>query len=410
MMRLVVGFFLVSMLACAATTKDKISSSSASLAATAKQERQIGQKLEAIAKEIADEKKALQTLAGEISQLQTQIKTLQEETKEASLEVEELTQQNAVLEKTKQELEQRMIRIIAEQFSFHMVTDQGYQESIESIMVDAVLGEMEVIIQKDFKNLHAQYAHTTEEIRQRNRSIARLNESLRGLRAKESTLLALREKQRKSLAALDEQNALYRARLNQIYAQKKELQDTLERLKIVQRAEAEKKAQAEAEAAARAATEAQAPSDAQQVTVRQIGSSYQNSRVKRYTGKKTIAPLDAFEVKQEFGNYVDPIYNIKIFNESVVLRSKTALAQVKNVLGGKVVYAGVTNMLNHVVIVENNDGIHTIYAQMTQIAPTIKVGSRIKQGYVIGRVNHDLTFEVTQQNYHINPLELITVR
>lgn len=157
---------------------------------------------------------------------------------------------------------------------------------------------------------------------------------------------------------------------------------------------------------------AKAPSDTsgQKVTVRQIGSSYQDSKVKRYSGAKTIAPLDAFEVQQAFGNYTDPIYNIKIFNESVVLRSKTPQATVKNVLSGKVVYAKETNMLDHVVIVENSNGIHTIYAHMTQIAPTIKVGKKIKKGYVIGRIDQDLTFEVTQKNFHINPLELITLQ
>lgn len=58
--------------------------------------------------------------------------------------------------------------------------------------------------------------------------------------------------------------------------------------------------------------------------------------------------------------------------------------------------------MDNVIIVENADGIHTIYAHLSQIAPTIKVGSRIK-GYVIGRIYDELTFEVTQKNYHINP-------
>ena len=146
----------------------------------------------------------------------------------------------------------------------------------------------------------------------------------------------------------------------------------------------------------------QAPSD-----VRQVGSSYQGSLVKRYKGDKTIAPLEQYTLKQAFGDYTDPIYKIKIFNESVVLRSITPDATVKNVLDGKVVFAKDTAMLDKVIIMENADGIHTIYAHLSKIAPTIKVGTRIKKGYVIGRVERDLTFEVTQKNYHINPMELI---
>ena len=143
------------------------------------------------------------------------------------------------------------------------------------------------------------------------------------------------------------------------------------------------------------------------MTVRQIGSSYQSSRVRKYKGEKTIAPLDKFVVKRKFGTYIDPIYKMKIFNASVILKSKVKNAKVKNVLNGKVVYAKKTAVLDHVVIVENSRGIHTIYAHLNKIAPTIKVGKKIKKGYVIGRVNDELSFEVTQKSYHINPLELI---
>lgn len=100
--------------------------------------------------------------------------------------------------------------------------------------------------------------------------------------------------------------------------------------------------------------------------IRQIGSSYQNSNVKKYIGEKTIAPLDSFTVKRKFGDYVDPIYKIKIFNESVVLASSTPDATVKSVLSGKVIFAKDTASLEKVVIVENSDEIHTIYAHLFQ--------------------------------------------
>ncbi|DAB33119.1 MAG TPA: hypothetical protein CFH79_00210 [Sulfurospirillum sp. UBA11407] len=123
-----------------------------------------------------------------------------------------------------------------------------------------------------------------------------------------------------------------------------------------------------------------------------------------------MAPLEDFVVKRKFGNYIDPIYKIKIFNESVILSSNVPNAKVQNVLDGKVIYAKDTAVLEKVVIVENSYGIHTIYAHLSKIAPTIKVGEKIRKGYVIGRVEQDLTFEVTQKNYHIDPLELITVK
>jgi len=145
------------------------------------------------------------------------------------------------------------------------------------------------------------------------------------------------------------------------------------------------------------------------VTVRQIGSSYQDSKVQKYRGRKTIAPLDNFSVKRSFGDYIDPVYKIKIFNESVILSANEENAKVKNVLDGKIIYAKDTAMLDKVVIVENSYGIHTIYAHLSKIAPTISVGKKIKKGYILGRVDRDLTFEVTQKSYHIDPLELIEI-
>ncbi|HFU74440.1 MAG TPA: M23 family metallopeptidase, partial [Helicobacteraceae bacterium] len=109
----------------------------------------------------------------------------------------------------------------------------------------------------------------------------------------------------------------------------------------------------------------------------------------------------------KYGTYTDPIYNIKIFNESVSLKSTTPNAKVKNVLNGKVILATSNPILENIVIVEHANGLHTIYAHLDKIAPTIKKGKRIKKGSIIGRVNSELMFEVTQKNYHINPMQLI---
>ena len=66
-----------------------------------------------------------------------------------------------------------------------------------------------------------------------------------------------------------------------------------------------------------------------------------------------------------------------------------------------------TALLDHIVIIEHSNGIHTIYAHMDKIAPTVKKGKKLKRGSIIGRVSNELMFEVTQKNYHINPMELI---
>ncbi|MFV0482026.1 MAG: peptidoglycan DD-metalloendopeptidase family protein, partial [Campylobacteraceae bacterium] len=186
-------------------------------------------------------------------------------------------------------------------------------------------------------------------------------------------------------------------KLESVQAEKSEIRRTLQSLKIIEKQEQE--------SVAVVTPKGEIPTTDEKI--RQIGSSYQASKVKKYSGAKTIAPIDNYTVIQKFGDYVDPVYNIKIFNEAVILRANNNNQEVKSVLDGKVVFAKETGMLKNVVIVENTNGIHTIFAGLTKIAPTIKVGSKIKKGYVVGRIDSDLTFEVTQKNFHINPLELI---
>ncbi|HSR74196.1 MAG TPA: peptidoglycan DD-metalloendopeptidase family protein, partial [Sulfurovum sp.] len=143
--------------------------------------------------------------------------------------------------------------------------------------------------------------------------------------------------------------------------------------------------------------------------VRQVNSSYTPSQTYKYSGGKTISPISGAKLVKGFGTYVDPIYKIKIFNESITLQSPASNAKVQNVLNGKVVFAGQSSMLGKVVVVAHNQKIHTVYAGLSKIAPTIHVGAKIQKGYVVGKVNEKLIFQATKNSKHINPLELISI-
>jgi murein DD-endopeptidase MepM/ murein hydrolase activator NlpD len=139
---------------------------------------------------------------------------------------------------------------------------------------------------------------------------------------------------------------------------------------------------------------------------REAISAYQPSKTAAYSGARTIAPLDGYVVTKRFGPYTDPVYGIKIYNESVSLRP-TSSDMVKAIFNGKVILAKPTAMLENVVIIEHDNGLHTIYAHLDKIAPTVSVGQRLKEGTVIGRVERELMFQVTQRNAHIDPLQVI---
>ena len=144
--------------------------------------------------------------------------------------------------------------------------------------------------------------------------------------------------------------------------------------------------------------------------VKKIGSSTDGVTITKYKGEKTIAPLKSFKIAKNFGTYYDPIYKIKLFNESIVLRSTEPQAKVVSVLSGKVVYAKKNaGMLDNVVIIQHEGGIHTIYSHLDDIAPTLVVGKWVQKGSVVGRVNENLSFQVTKDSAHIDPKDLFKI-
>lgn len=398
----------------AGATANKTQSTKQNLKTKAEQEKKLNKKLDELAKSILSGEENIKTTAEQISALSVQVKELESSAKAADASLNTLIAQNKDLVAEQKRIEASLLAIISKRFAYDLIVPKNYIESEESIISAEILNSLTKDSQNEVNKIAKDYSKTINSIKSQTDKIGAIKLDLAEFRSKQDKLIALQTKQKKDLAQLKSDKDSYEKELSAIQADQEELRKTLEKLAIIAKNEEEEKARAQQKAkleeAKKAKNNEKLASQSQKTAkndVRQVGSSYQMSQVKRYTGAKTIAPLEKFTLKQAFGDYTDPIYKIKIFNESVVLRSALSDAVVKNVLDGKVVFAKETSLLQKVVIVENKDGIHTIYAHLSKIAPTIKVGSRLKKGYVIGRVERDLTFEVTQKNYHINPMELI---
>ena len=398
---------LVLPLACigAPNTTQKITEKSKTLEEKMQTEKQLHGKLQDIANDIMNEEKNIEKIKDKIADLSQNISESQEAVQRKYEYLDKLTKDTQQLSSLKKDLEQKIIKIIAEDFSFYLVSDSDYLDNEDGILVDEVLQKMDTIMRKEFSKLASDYKLINDQIYSQSQEIKTIHGEIQSAKSKKDELVALEKKRESSIVALNAKKEDYKKQLDDIQKERDELRATLEKLKIIQVQE-ENQRLAEKNAAAKRdkAPQAAAVGD---TGIKQIGSSYQNSNVKKYVGEKTIAPLDSFSVKRRFGDYVDPIYKIKIFNESVVLSSNTPDATVKSVLNGKVIFAKDTASMEKVVIIENGEDIHTIYAHLSKIAPTIEVGQKIKKGYIIGRVDNDLTFEVTQKNFHIDPLELI---
>ncbi|MFX3626786.1 murein hydrolase activator EnvC family protein [Campylobacter sp. LH-2024] len=364
-------------------------------------QQQLNKKLEDLASDILNGEKTLKDLSFQIQTLNSQTAKLEESAKAQYKELNLLTTQNGDLLKSRASMEGKLIALMAKDFAYDLPIPQGYVEGKESFIAFEILGKLDKVLSNEIFKLSKDYEDVSKLIDDKQAQIQKINDNLKVYNAQIVKLQDLRKKQVDEINRQKTDRAIYVKKLEDLQAQQDELRKTLDQLRIIQRKQAEREQEKSSIDNSKIANNDQ--------KIRQLGSSYQGGAIKRYTGKKTIAPLDSFTVKQKFGNYIDPIYNIKIFNESVVLKSKKSDAVVKNVLNGKVVFAKDTSMLARVVIVEHDDGIHTIYAHLDKIAPNIKVGKNIKKGAIVGRIKNDLTFEVTQKNFHINPLELISL-
>lgn len=390
----------------ATSTKEKIADKSNTLKSTQELEKSLNKKLEELADDIVKGEKNIVSTDEQIKKLETQVDELKEKSTLVLGELDKLTKQNSDLVRSKQNMEEMMIRIMAENFSFDLLLGDDIEDSEESIISREVISNLNKDMKSKFEQLAKNYEETTNLIKTQNSKIKSIKDSLKEYEDKKNELTLTRKKRSNALEKSKKDKDIYLSRLTKLQAQQDELRKTLEELKILSAKEDEERRRREEEA--RTKTSKSKKGSQSDSDVKVVGSSYQKGSVKRYSGEKTIAPLENFSVKQKFGNYVDSVYNIKIFNESVVLSSNEPDAKVRSVLSGRVVFAKNTSVLNNVVIIENPNGIHTIYAHLSQIAPTISVGSKVSKGYTIGRVKKDLTFEVTQQNYHIDPLEMIS--
>lgn len=397
------------------STKDKIELTSKNIAVKKSEEKNLSKKIDELGSLIVKESAELKKTNAQIDEITGLVVNLSQKYKDEATKLDELNKQTDDLVKIKLELEKKITDLIVEDFSFNLIQD-GDVKTYESLISNEVFASLSDVFRKDIANLIITHDKTSKTIDKKNKEISNLEKNLKEYNAKKEELSNAQKKQKKLVENLNKNKEDYIQKLINTQKQSEALASTLEELKIIDDKEEKEKARKIAQKNVQK-QEVQPEILKRDKRVEDIdkkvklyGSSYKESRVKKYVGPKTISPLKNAFVKRKFGNFIDPVYDIKIFNESVILSSNTQNAQVYNVLDGKVIFAKSTPVLNNVIIVENKNGIHTIYANLSQIAPTIKNGSVIKKGYSIGRVKSDLTFEVTQKNFHIDPLELISLK
>ncbi|GAA9537336.1 M23 family metallopeptidase [Helicobacter pylori] len=380
------------------------------------------QKVSDIAKDIQHKETLLKKTHEEKNQLNSRLSSLGEAIRSKELQKAEMERQMIALKKSleknrNESLAQEKVLTNYRKSLDHLQKQRSFLQKrvFDTLLEDFLFSQAlkrqnlassnDVILQVAFENLHQSTLSKMSQLSQEEKdlntqalkvksSIQKISSVIDEQKTREVTLKSLQTEQNKLILSMQKDYAIYNQRLTLLEKERQNLNALLKRLNIIkQNRENEERVSLK--------------KSSQALEVKQVASSYQNINTTSYNGPKTIAPLNDYEVVQKFGPYIDPVYNLKIFSESITLVSKTPNALVRNVLDGKIVFAKEINMLKKVVIIEHKNGIRTIYSQLDKIAPTIKSGMRIQKGYILGRIEQRLGFEVTMREKHINPLELI---
>jgi septal ring factor EnvC (AmiA/AmiB activator) len=416
-MKFLFSLLFIALLVNASTVDKKIKSTTSAINSTKNQYSSIASKMEANAKEILDQTITIQKQQVKLNELEQALGLKATIYKTNIVELGTLSKTQAKLKKDQEDTEQKLIFNIARMASLTiLIDDKQGNANLDSIMSEEIIKQLAKQTNQNIKELNTKFFQTSEQMSTLEKKSIQIKTEISSIDQKRKELKDAKSENEKELVKLQINKDKYKLALEKILKQQDSLKQTLANLNIIQideKRRAEEKARQKQAINNHVTTNntTQEPINNTNTTtskdkVKKYGSSYQSLETVRYSGEKTIAPLEGYRVTKRYGNYTDPIYNIKIFNESVSLSPNQKGEKVRNVFNGKVIFAKNTPLLDNVIIVEHDNGLHTIYANLSQIAPGIQKGSKIIKGSVIGRVNDELVFEVTQRDSHIDPLEL----
>lgn len=445
--------FVVSTLLCGLSTDGKIKHSMRDLSLTLSKKKAANRQLEKIAADIKKTEDEIVSIEKKMVLLEGNRK--KNELRLASLK-KELQHHRHNYEVISRELtakERRFLSLLSKQFSIVYALQQFKTPTKESILYYEAYEVYKKYNNQQLVNLKKEIERLKREQAVKRQMRQRIEKEIDKIVSAQKEYEKRRAAKKRLLAKLEEDEEHYSARLKKLEDRQNSLRATLAKLNILHAQEVEEQkrrararqeaietekirnrkmrsVKAQAKVSIRRAKETlrRAKNEAERIKarmalkraqstlkelsqvgtkVRQVNSSYKKPRIALYKGQKTIPPIAGAKVIKRFGTYIDPIYKIKIFNDSVTLLAPYANAKVKSVLSGKVVFAGETSMLGKVVVIAHAHKLHTVYAGLSKIAPTLKVGKSVRKGYVIGRVVRKLLFQATKNSQHIDPLQLI---
>ncbi|ATB68907.1 putative periplasmic protein [Sulfurospirillum diekertiae] len=194
---------LILLAASSGNTAQKIDEKAKTLQEKMQTEKQIHGKLQDIANDIVNEEKDIEKIKDKIEELSRTINDSQEVVQQKSEYLDKLTKDTQALSSQKKGLEQKIIKIIAEDFSFYLVSDSDYLDNEDGILVDEVLQKMDTIMRKEFGKLAADYKQVNDQIYSQSQEIKTIHGEIQSSKSKKDELVALEKKRESSILALN---------------------------------------------------------------------------------------------------------------------------------------------------------------------------------------------------------------
>jgi murein DD-endopeptidase MepM/ murein hydrolase activator NlpD len=347
-------------------------------------------KLDLLAKNIINTQNKLNKINNQIENLNEQINTLQKSLQNSNKILNELNDlKNGLLNKQKT-INKEIISFIAQNYYIDNKQINTLNDLIYTSLTEKILKKYS----KKIKSLIEENKKIQQNIKEVNNNINQINLQKQNLDNKKKELLILKQKQLAILKNLKKQKEIYKTKLVNMLKKQKALQEKLAKLKIIKQ-----KKQISITIPSNIPTKP--------INVKKVGNAYIKPKITRYKGPKTIPPVYGVVIKR-FGSYIDPIYKIRIYNNSITIKTKPN-ALVRAIFPGKVIYIG-KDRDKKIIFIKHKNNLFSIYANLSKISPLIKKGSYVKKGEVIARVKNSLEFEVTYKDKAINPLQVINLK
>lgn len=416
---------------------------------TKEDQNKINSKIKVLANELNKEEHVFDKLQANLNTISTKITANKSQLQQAKITIGILDKESKTIEQQISKIEENIVKSVVDKYTMtigkNMLGKKSAKDIMEKEKMQLIFENSKEIISKS----NEQYSQINllkndNDIKRKN-----IESFISSAEVEERKFIDLKKEKENKVLTLRNKHKNYQNELKAILKQQNDLNQLLSRLNIVKETELEKiknaqlrqqqenlkKAKDEASRLAKLKqtliktnannSQINAINTAEQmnskdikklsqdilendadISVRTFGSG-QNIKVSSSRGIKIKAPLTSFTVVKKFGAYFDPIYKIRLYNDSVTLRSNNPNEKVFSALQGQVVYAkNDAGSLGNVVILKHSGEIHTIYSRLSQIAPTITVGKAIPQGYVVGRIQDTLVFQATKSNQYLNPEEL----